>query len=432
MLYRIWSLLVFIVAVNWTTAGSASEYYALDEHFWSTATILEVCVERGRTGYSTRTVCLVFDEQGGSYVAGTGQVVGTDVDGDEISIDLDEVTQVKVTVEAKVGFEPVKLLLDALKRGDRWRSSGAIKRAILSTGETLLFKGMSPSLDLERRIMSWSCEGAAPVEIPFEDLLCVEMESRRRAPNANEGLISTVELLSGEKIDLTGLMPTLDLGRRLISYGVRQEPTAEIRLSDVQHILIDKCRALDVQAAIGQTGETSLSPRGKNEICDAIKTGARIRLQLSSGFDREALEYPGDTDVLTGTLGSCRDGVLVLGSEEIGETVVRVPLEYVQSLDLNRGKSSHTWEGAAAGLIAGLTVAMATQGSANGPEDINEGLQRLARGIGITVAGCVVGAAIGSAIGGREKWERVFDEESDGHLRGSLPGKYQVAAGFSF
>jgi hypothetical protein len=426
-----------------TIARSGSEYYALDERFWSTSTILEVCVEKGRSSYSTVTVCQVFDDQGGTFIAATGQVVGTSVDGNEISVDLDDVMQVKVTVAAKVGFEPVKLRVDALKTGDRFRPRGTIKRAVLANGEILRFKGMSPSLDTERRVVSWSCEEAAPVEIPFELLLCIEMEksSGYGTPtrHSNNGLISTVELLSGEKIELTGLMPTLDLGREAISYGVRQELAAEIRLSDVRYILIESCRAQDMWSAIGQKSGASLSAQAKNEICGGINSGARIRLRLNPDFNLEALDNKGDEDVLTGTLGSCRDGVLVFQPQDPSADVVRVPMEYVQSLYLSHGKPNHTLQGAVVGLVVGLVAALATQPGQNEPDNLEDLLvpqtdayENIARGVGITLAGGVVGAIIGSSIVGSEKWESVYGEKLDRDLRSSIPGEYQVAIGFSF
>jgi hypothetical protein len=114
-------------------------------------------------------------------------------------------------------------------------------------------------------------------------------------------------------------------------------------------------------------------------------------------------------------------------------------MEYVQSLYLSHGKPNHTREGAVAGLAVGLVVALATQTGQNEPDDLEDLLvpqievyERIALGIGITVAGGVVGAIIGSAIVGSEEWEGVYDEKSDRHLRSSLPGEYQVAVGFSF
>jgi len=418
MAIRIFFLTLWIAATGFTLAQAESQYFALDGDFMQTSTIIEVCFESGRTSYSSNTKCLTFDDSGGSLDSSMGRIVGKDVDGEEVSVALKNVSWIKIIMISKPGFEAIKVRIDFLKQGDRWRPRGNIKQAVLSTGEILRYEGMAPVLDIERRIILWTFTGDTPVEIHFRDLLCIQIERSSGSSSPvknNNGYISGVELLSGETMDLVGQTPTLDQGERVIRFGRRQDPVAEIQLTDVRYVHIDRWKEQDAGSS-------------KNGLCGNIEAGSRIRLKVNSGFDLEALETREDEDFLMGELESCGDGELVFKPQEPGSDVVRVPMENVQLLYVSRGTSGHTLEGAALGLAVGLLVALASQSSADGLSEFDDSIYR---GVGITVAGTIIGALTGSAIRS-EKWKKVHVDYSGISLGKNPPGEYQLAFGFSF
>jgi hypothetical protein len=193
--------------------------------------------------------------------------------------------------------------------------------------------------------------------------------------------------------------------------------------------------ALGWASVLGQEVETSLSLNPNNFLCNHVESGARIRLLVAPALDPEVSEIQGGENTLTGTLESCKDGVLGVQPKKSETEVILIPSESVQWLEVSQGKSGHALEGALLGLVLGLSVAVATQ---SGPSDcegflcgMDEIGERIAIGTGITLAGILAGVAIGSSIGS-EEWERVYDEELHGYFHNRLPGEHRVAVGFSF
>lgn len=179
--------------------------------------------------------------------------------------------------------------------------------------------------------------------------------------------------------------------------------------------------------AWGQEGETSLYLPARNDLCDAIETGDRIRIGLNQGVDQDLMRSLDEGNTLTGTIVSCGKGALVFSPESSDEDSILVSLEEVEWLQVSQGRSSHALAGAAIGLVVGGLIGMGTQSGGS----LDEMEESIATGAGIAVAGTFVGAMVGSLMG-NEKWENVYGEWSVSLQGGNNMGEYQMAVDLSF
>jgi hypothetical protein len=189
---------------------------------------------------------------------------------------------------------------------------------------------------------------------------------------------------------------------------------------------------LGFTTVLGQERGTLYPLYSRDDICQTVENGARIRLQVNSDFVSDVPETQGDEGILTGRFESCEDGVLLL---KRGTDVVPVPVKTMQSLYVSQSRSSHAFEGAAIGLTIGILVAVATQSGGSKSDGFMSGMndfeEKIGRSIGITLVGTLAGAAIGSTMVD-EDWKRIYDENVGGSFHSDLPGEYRAAVSLSF
>ena len=187
-------------------------------------------------------------------------------------------------------------------------------------------------------------------------------------------------------------------------------------------------------SAIGQVVDPTVSLYVRNELCGDIEPGSKVRLLVGSGHNSDDLEASEVETVLTGTIETCRDGVLILRPARTGADSVLVPLEHVLSLEVSHGKSSYVLQGAGIGLLVGLGISMAAQTDHHEDEflgGLSDMEDNINRGVGITIVTTLVGGVMGAALGS-EKWDSVYNLQVGGSYGSGQQGEYQVAVGFSF
>ena len=70
--------------------------------------------------------------------------------------------------------------------------------------------------------------------------------------------------------------------------------------------------AITCAPALGQEVEASGSYSAKEDICEAIETGARIKIEVKPGTNQDAPGSQDEEHTLIGTIASCEDGVLFI------------------------------------------------------------------------------------------------------------------------
>lgn len=187
-------------------------------------------------------------------------------------------------------------------------------------------------------------------------------------------------------------------------------------------------------SATGQVVDPTVSLYVRNELCGDIEPGSKVRLHVGSGYESEDSKASEGETVLTGTLESCRDGVLILRPAKTGADSVLVPVEYVLSLEVSQGSPSYVLQGAGIGLLVGLGISLAAQTDHHQDEflgGLSDMEDNINRGVGITIVTTLVGGAIGAALGS-ENWTSVYNAQVGGSYGSGQRGDYQVAVGFSF
>ena len=184
----------------------------------------------------------------------------------------------------------------------------------------------------------------------------------------------------------------------------------------------------------GQTPITSKIMFGFENCCSELKVGERIRVTIPVKPDQNHEGNLVVEEIFTGTLQSCRDGMLVIEQGKSGSAPLSIPLEDIQELQVSQGRSQHALPGAAIGLAVGIAISFAAQTRHHEDEflgGISDMEENVTRGAGITLGTTLLGAVIGWTIGG-EKWHDVSGVNWSTSLRSGGNGDYRVVVSYSF
>lgn len=173
------------------------------------------------------------------------------------------------------------------------------------------------------------------------------------------------------------------------------------------------------------------SPPDTEAVCRGIGKGTKIRVRIDADYP----ETPGnDTELVTGKLESCADGMLVIRPNSRRDTLQRISFASVQDVQVSRGESNYAVLGVVAGFFVGLVVAIVVQTNSE-PDESLDGLENMVkdvkRGAKTTAFATILGGIIGTFTV-RERWESVGGGGQDAAMGPDPRGGFGVTVAFSF
>jgi hypothetical protein len=299
-----------------------------------------------------------------------------------------------------------------------WPPAGRIKRAVLHSGQVIAFNIMGPGFDLENKTLFWSCETGQRVEIPFGEIFYVQLTPNRFVKDFNSmadmGVIDSLELKSGEVVEVGFLAGSWEADRRVIAVG---DPAVEYPLDDVAKVLVGDCRGREAPppVVVAEPPEVVVLEPQPDYLAGLDGSTIRLRRKDAGG------------DWLVGRLAHHDSQGLGLALQDDQQ---EFRYGQIKKLQVSEGMKTNTWKGALIGggvglLIGGVIFLANNPGNAASPYGLSEGeayaLEVIGNGM---IAGYVVGAIIGAGTK-TEHWDELKIPQTDDAL-----GRADTSRGF--